>query len=35
MFLDLKDATIRAALDGVNTKDEIAAVFADYGSVCG
>ncbi len=35
MFLDLKDATIRAALDGVNTKDDIAAVFTDYGSVCG
>ena len=35
MFLDLKNATIRAALNGVNTKDEIAAVFTDYGSVCG
>lgn len=35
VFLDLKDATIRGALDGANTKDDIAAVFTDYGGICG
>ena len=32
-FLDLKDATIRAALVGVSSKEQIEAVFTKHGSV--
>jgi len=34
-MLDLKDGTIRAALAGVNSQDEVEKVFAQHGSVYG